>query len=308
MEETMAQQTKTTKQGKSELFITRVFDAPRELVWKAWTEPERMMRWWGPKIYTCPVFKIDLRIGGKYLGAMKAPDGKLYWSTGVYREIAVPERLVMTDSFADEKGNIVPGSYYGMSPDWPTELLVAVTFKEQDGKTVMDLRHSGLAGLPGEEIAAMEQGWKEQFDKLVDYLAEIQEGEAKKMNSVIHFEIPATDLNRAKKFYKEMFGWGIMDIPGMEAEYAVVHTAPVDKQNMLKEPGTINGGLAKRSEKDEATVIVIDVPSIDDYLKKLTAAGSKIIRPKQNVLGMGLYARVTDSEGNVIGIWETIKK
>ena len=70
-----------------ELTITRIFDAPRELVWKAWTEPGRMMRWWGPKGFTSPVCKIDLRVGGEYLNAMRSPEGQEFWSKGVYREI-----------------------------------------------------------------------------------------------------------------------------------------------------------------------------------------------------------------------------
>ncbi len=154
----------------NEITITRVFDAPRELVWKAWTEPERVMRWWGPKGFTAPVCRIDLREGGKYLNAMRSPEGKDYWSKGIYREVAAPERLVMTDSFADEKGNTVPASYYGMSPDWPEELLVTVTFEEQDGKTKLTLKHSGLTGMSDTDRDDMRQGWSESFDKLAESL------------------------------------------------------------------------------------------------------------------------------------------
>jgi len=106
-----------TDQDESELIITRVFDAPSELVWKAWTEPERVKQWWGPRGFTSPFCKIDLRVGGSYLVSMRAPDGQDFWSTGVYREIVPQERIVATDSFADEKGNVVPASHYGMSGD-----------------------------------------------------------------------------------------------------------------------------------------------------------------------------------------------
>ena len=78
---------------QNELIITRVFDVPRELVWKAWTEPEQMMRWWGPKDFTAPVCKADLRVGGKYLFCMRSNEGKDFWSTGIYREI-VPRRKI----------------------------------------------------------------------------------------------------------------------------------------------------------------------------------------------------------------------
>jgi uncharacterized protein YndB with AHSA1/START domain len=148
--------------------ITRTFDAPREVVWKAWTDPEQMMRWWGPKDFTSPAAKIDLRVGGKYLNCMRSPEGQDFWSTGVYREIVPPERLVFTDSFADENGNVVPASHYGMGDDFPMEMLVTVTFEEDNGKTKTTLKHEGL---PSGEMAEMTKaGWNESFDKLVESL------------------------------------------------------------------------------------------------------------------------------------------
>jgi uncharacterized protein YndB with AHSA1/START domain len=107
-----------------ELFITRVFDAPRELVWKAWTDPELMKKWLGPKDFTAPVCKIDLRVGGRYLCSMRSPEGQDFWSTGTYREIVALERLIMTDSFTDAEGNVVPATHYGLSADFPLELQV----------------------------------------------------------------------------------------------------------------------------------------------------------------------------------------
>jgi len=94
-----------------ELVITRTFDAPRELVWQAWTEPDRLMRWWGPKGFTAPVCTVDLRVGGRYLSCMRSPEGQDYWSTGVYQELVAPARLVYTDSFADEQGKWVVTAY-----------------------------------------------------------------------------------------------------------------------------------------------------------------------------------------------------
>lgn len=152
-----------------EILIVRSFDAPRELVWKAWTEPEFLMRWWGPKNFTCPFCKIDLRVGGTYLSCMRSPEGRDYWSTGIYVEITEPSLLICTDSFADEKGNVVPASYYGMSGEWPKELLVTVTFDEEDGKTKLTLRHVGMPA--GEMIEQAEAGWNESFDKLAESLA-----------------------------------------------------------------------------------------------------------------------------------------
>ncbi len=119
----------TETKNKDALIITRTFDAPRDLVWKAWTDPEYYKKWWGPKYFTAPIGKLDLRVGGKYLSCMRGPDGRDYWSTGVYREIIPLEKLVMTDSFADEKGNVVPASHYGMAGEFPLELLVTLTSK-----------------------------------------------------------------------------------------------------------------------------------------------------------------------------------
>ena len=166
----MKQQTAQTME--KELVITRIFDSPRQLVWKAWTEPERVKKWWGPKHFTAPFAKIDLRVGGEYLYDMRAPDGKDYWSKGTYKEIMAPERMVVTDSFADEKGNTVPASFYGMSPDFPLESLVTVTFEEYEvNKTKFTLRYIGL---PDADFESARTGWNESLDKLADYLAKSQ--------------------------------------------------------------------------------------------------------------------------------------
>ncbi|MGH2452880.1 MAG: SRPBCC family protein [bacterium] len=157
-----------TKAAEGELVITRVFDAPRELVWKAWTEPERFKRWWGPKDFTAPFCTIDLRVSGTYLYSMRSPEGQEYWSTGVYREIIPMERLVYTDSFADEKGNVVPATHYGLNAGYPSEFLVTVTFEDDDGRTKMTLRHAGLPA--GEDRDSAEAGWNESFDKLAESL------------------------------------------------------------------------------------------------------------------------------------------
>ncbi len=99
-----------------------------------------------------------------------APDAEVkdFWSTGTYREIVEPQRLVMTDSFADEKGNVVPASHYGMGADIPLELQVTVTFEELGGKTKMTLRHVGLPA--GEMSKGAQVGWNESFDKLAKSL------------------------------------------------------------------------------------------------------------------------------------------
>lgn len=155
------------------LLITRVFNAPPEEVWKVWTEPEAVKQWFGPQNFTAPVVKIDLRVGGTSLYCMRSPDGEDFWSTGIYKEIVPPERIVSTDSFADAKGNVVPAAHYGMEGNWPLELLVTVTFQEDGGKTRFTLQHEGFPDRKNRVLA--EAGWNESLDKLARYLEQRSE-------------------------------------------------------------------------------------------------------------------------------------
>ncbi len=157
-----------TKIDVRELVIERIFDAPRERVWKAWTDPEQMMRWWGPENFTAPVCKIDFRVGGKILSCMRSPEGQDFWSTGTYQEIVPLQKIVSTDSFADEKGNVVSAEYYGMDSDFPKELLITVTFEDMGVKTKQILKHKGFP--PGRHLDDARDGWSTSFDKLARLL------------------------------------------------------------------------------------------------------------------------------------------
>ncbi len=149
----------------TEIEIVRVFDAPRALVWRAWTDPQHFMRWWGPEHFTCPTCQLDLRVGGKYFHCMQSPEGQQFWSTGEYKEIVPQERLVFTDCFADEQGNVVSAAHYGMDPDFPLETLVTVTFEDLgSSKTRMTFRHTGIPA--GEDRDMAQLGWSQSFDKL----------------------------------------------------------------------------------------------------------------------------------------------
>jgi uncharacterized protein YndB with AHSA1/START domain len=166
----MAKKSNSKKEQSEQVLITRVFDAARNDVFKAWTDCERLMRWWGPKGFTTPLCKIDLRPGGVLHNCMRSPEGRDYCGKGVYREIVEPERIIFTDFFVDEEGNPVPPTYYGMSPDWPQEALVTVTFAEHEGKTKLTLQHT-LGPVPASERDMWEQGWSESLDKLAGDLA-----------------------------------------------------------------------------------------------------------------------------------------
>jgi uncharacterized protein YndB with AHSA1/START domain len=145
----------------ADFVISRVFDAPRELVWKAFTEPERMKEWWGPKGFSVISWKMDFRPGGGYLYGMRAPDGSAMWGKFVFREIVPPERMVFINSFSDEAG--APRAIRWAS--WPLELLSTFTFEEEPGsKTKVTVRWSATTPAttsrrPDTNHDSMRRGW-----------------------------------------------------------------------------------------------------------------------------------------------------
>lgn len=157
-----------------EFVITRVFEAPRELVWKAWSEPERLTQWWGPKGFNIQVHQLELRPGGLFHYSMQIPNGGTMWGWFVYREIVAPERLVFVNAFSDEEGGITRAPF---SQTWPLEILNTVTFDEQDGKTTLTLRGGPINATEEERKtfqdghASMQQGFGGTFDQLAAYLA-----------------------------------------------------------------------------------------------------------------------------------------
>ena len=157
-----------------EFVISRTFDAPRDLAWKAVTEPAHMQEWFSPKGFTSRAMKFELRPGGTYLYCMSAPDGKEMWGKMVYREIQAPERLVYVNSFSDAEGGT---TRHPMSATWPLQMLTTFTLVEDKGKTTLTIRWLPIDATP-EEIATfnsshdgMRQGWTGTLDNLTDYLA-----------------------------------------------------------------------------------------------------------------------------------------
>jgi uncharacterized protein YndB with AHSA1/START domain len=146
----------TQTASERELSITRVFDASRDRVWKAWTDPEEVKEWSAPQGFTMPVSEGDLRPGGAWRACMQKPDGTKLWLGGVYREIAPPERLVFTHAWDDENGK--PGP----------ETIVTVTLTERGGKPEMKFVQTGFESVDSRDGHA--EGWNECFDKLEDLL------------------------------------------------------------------------------------------------------------------------------------------
>ena len=150
----------TPKEGH-ELVLTRIFDAPRELVFKAWTDPKIVAQWWGPHRFTNPVCELDARPGGAIRIHMRGPDGTVYPMTGTYQEIVEPERIVFTSAALDAAGNPM------------FELLTTVPFAEEGGKTKQILRTRVIKSTPEAPryLAGMEAGWTQSLERLTAYLA-----------------------------------------------------------------------------------------------------------------------------------------
>ena len=126
------------------------------------------------------------------------------------------------------------------------------------------------------------------------------------MRKVVHFEIPTDDVARASEFYRAIFEWQLMDMSGQGMDYTLVMTTPVNEQQQPTEPGAINGGMMKRSDDTPHPILTIDVDSIDETLAQVEARGGSTVAPRQEIPGMGAFAYFKDSEGNVLGLWETV--
>jgi uncharacterized protein YndB with AHSA1/START domain len=152
--------------SKDALVIERTFNAPVSLIWQLWTEPEHFKKWYGPKGFAVPVAELVLRVGGKRLICMASPDGKMkMWTTGEYVEIVPNQRLVYTESPADENGNVVSPSAMGMPDGYPASTEVTVLLENLGGRTRMVMTHAGMAADSGAG-----GGWNQAFDKLAEHL------------------------------------------------------------------------------------------------------------------------------------------
>lgn len=148
------------------LEIERIFNADRDLIWEIWTDSEHFKKWYGPKGFTVPVAKMDLRVGGRRLICMESPDGSMrMWTIGEYMEIVPNERLRYTESPADENGNLIPPSAMGMPEGYPTTTEVTLLLEDLGGQTKMVMTH---AGVPTESGASA--GWEQALDKLAEHL------------------------------------------------------------------------------------------------------------------------------------------
>jgi uncharacterized protein YndB with AHSA1/START domain len=152
-----------------------VFDAPRELVWKCFTDAQHLKQWWGPKGFKVIVSTMDLRVGGTYHYGLKAPDGTIMWGKLTYREIQPQQRLLLVSSFSDEAGG---KTRHPLNKDWPLEMLSVFTFEDEPGGgTKFTVRWQPHNATPAERRTfdagrdGMRQGWSGTMDQLAAYLA-----------------------------------------------------------------------------------------------------------------------------------------
>lgn len=151
---------------KDAVVIERTFDAPVDIIWQMWTQPQHFKKWYGPEGFTVPVAEMDARVGGKRLVCMESPDGSMkMWTTGEYVEVVPNERLVYTDSMADENGNVVSPSAIGMPDGHPATTEVTVLFEDVGGRTKMVMTH---AGVPADSPGAA--GWNQAFAKMAHHI------------------------------------------------------------------------------------------------------------------------------------------
>jgi len=153
--------------------VSRTFDAPRDRVWKAWTDREQLLQWFGPKGFTMTTAKLEFRPGGSFHYCLCSPDGKEMWGKFVYRVIEAPGRIVLINSFSDAQGGI---TRHPFSATWPLEMLSTTTLSDEGGKTKVTLEWSPLNPTDVERKAfegaheSMKQGWAGTFDQLAEFL------------------------------------------------------------------------------------------------------------------------------------------
>lgn len=154
------------------MVITRVFDAPREVVWKAWTDPKYVMQWWGPKGFTAPVCRMDVRVGGKSVYCMKSPEGKEFWNGVEYHEVVPYEKIVSSMYFSDAEGNKIEPAELGMEYE-AIEGAFDVTLFEDLGDGRTKLTYIGNEPMQSAKESGQLEGWNQIFDKLAAVVTDL---------------------------------------------------------------------------------------------------------------------------------------
>ncbi|HEY4329261.1 MAG TPA: SRPBCC domain-containing protein [Phycisphaerae bacterium] len=279
----MADPQKPSDRPFKEITLTRIFDAPRELVYKAWTDPLQLPRWFGPKTFTIPTCQLDPRVGGSLRIVMRSPQGTHHAMIGVYQEVIPNERLVFTNIPIDDAGNHL------------LEGLTIVTFETHLGrltKLTLSTSATGIAPFAPQMLAGMEAGWSQSIDKLADMLSPPDHANGK----ICYIEIPATDIARSAAFYKDIFGWN-------------VRTRDDGSTAFDDAAGQVSGSwrLDRKPSRDIGMVTYIMVDNIEKTMQLIAAGGGKIVQ----AVGMDapeITARFADPAGNIFGLYQEPKQ
>lgn len=166
----------TVAKAQRQFVLTRVFEAPRQKVWEAFTQARHLAQWWGPRGFDIEVARVELRPGGVFHYSMKAPNGQVMWGKFVYREVKDPELLSFVNCFSDEQGNVIRNPWM---PNWPLEVLTTIEFTENAGKTTITLSGGPINATDDERKAytdnteSMTKGFGGTFDQLAEYLKKL---------------------------------------------------------------------------------------------------------------------------------------
>ncbi len=247
--------------------ITRTFNAPRDLVWRAWTDMDHFARWFGPKGATCTAVTRDFRPGGMFHYSMTLPDGKKVWGRALYREIAPQDKLVWVNSFANEAGEI---ARHPFADNWPQELLTTVTFVPDGDKTVITVEWIPLSATEAEcqtfdaNRDSMKGGWTGTFERLETFLVQIPRiSTGQKITPFLWFDGQA---EAAARFYASIFP---------DSEITGVSPMIVNFRLAGLEFMGLNGGpMFQFNEAVSFFVSCTTQAEVDYYWEKLSAGGS----------------------------------
>ena len=268
----------TTTAKEHSLSINRIIKAPRERVFAAWTNPEDLMKWWGPGISHATAVKVDPREGGAFHVTMQTPDPEkpVAKINGIYREVTPPSKLVFTWSWEHRPG----------------ETLVTVEFTEVQGGTSLTLTHEGFV----DEEARDDHnwGWNGALDKL-ERRAESNKGCAQE-GQFNWNELLTTDVEGAKSFYTKLFGWETIPMPG-GMPYTILKKDGGDVGGLMQSP--VPGAPAQ-------WVAYISVADTDQSAKSATSFGAKIVVPPFDIPKIGRIALLQDPQGATFGLFQPI--
>jgi uncharacterized protein YndB with AHSA1/START domain/predicted enzyme related to lactoylglutathione lyase len=276
------------KTPAKELVITRTFQAPREVVFKAWTYPKHIAQWWGPRGFTNPVCEWDARPGGKINVHMRGPDGTVYPMGGVFKKVEKPKRLVfITTAFYDKTGKPM------------LEVTNTIIFDESYGFTEVTLTAlvTKATNEAARALSGMEAGWNQSLDKFTEFVGSI-EGKTHPNyanGKICYIEFPAVDINRSAAFYKKVFGWKTRKRKDGSLAF---------DDSVGEVSGTWVTGRKPSAEPGLLFYIMVD--SVEEAIDAVTSNGGKIVQP----VGMDapeITARFSDPAGNVIGLYQLPK-